>query len=140
MGVYVDNNGRQWQTNEVEMEAELEKDTEGNVIPLLNEDGGQVHDPVTGMSQFRPRIHPKTGKPLMQPVMTWAHLEADVNTLKWLLSHQYADEFGDAPAEHSISITAITNDPTAQVIAARVEAYQRKRALPAPDVIDGESS
>jgi hypothetical protein len=28
MGVYVDNNGRQWQTNEVEMEEELEKDAE----------------------------------------------------------------------------------------------------------------
>jgi hypothetical protein len=28
MGVYVDNNGRQWQTNEVEMEIELEKDAE----------------------------------------------------------------------------------------------------------------
>jgi hypothetical protein len=28
MGVYVDNNGRKWQTNEVEMEVELEKDAE----------------------------------------------------------------------------------------------------------------
>jgi hypothetical protein len=28
MGLYVDNNARQWQTNEVEMEVELEKDAE----------------------------------------------------------------------------------------------------------------
>jgi hypothetical protein len=28
LGIYVDNNGRQWQTNEVEMEVELEKDAE----------------------------------------------------------------------------------------------------------------
>jgi hypothetical protein len=33
--------------------------------------------------------------------------------------------------EHTLSITAITNGPTTQTIAARVEAYERKRALPA---------
>jgi hypothetical protein len=52
----------------------------------------------------------------------------------WLLGHQYADEFGDAP-EHAISITAITNDATMKTIATRVEAYQKKRALPPPDVV-----
>jgi hypothetical protein len=74
--------------------------------------------------------------------MRWAHRDADANTLKWLLTHQYADEFADAPREGSISITAITNDPTTAAIAARVEAYQRKRALPAPEqeAIDAESS
>jgi hypothetical protein len=62
MSVYVDNNSRQWQTNEIEMEVELAKDAEGNVIPLLNEEGRQVHDPVTGMPQFMPRIDPKNRK------------------------------------------------------------------------------
>jgi hypothetical protein len=38
-----------------------------------------------------------------------------------------------------VNITAVTNDPTSQIIAARVEAYERKRALPAPDVIEAES-
>jgi hypothetical protein len=42
-----DNNGRQWQTNEVEMEVELEKGAEGNVILLLREDGSPVRDPQT---------------------------------------------------------------------------------------------
>jgi hypothetical protein len=44
-----------------------------------------------------PRIDPKTGKAMLRPVMQWAHRDADPNTLKWLLSHQYSDEFGDAP-------------------------------------------
>jgi hypothetical protein len=73
MGVYIDNNGRQWQTNEVEMEEELERDAEGNVIPLLREDGSEVRDPVTGLAKYQPRIDPKTGKPYLRPVMTWAH-------------------------------------------------------------------
>jgi hypothetical protein len=64
MGVYVDNNGRQWQTNEVEMEEELEKDAAGNVIPLLTEDGRPVRDPQTGLQKFQPKIDPKTGKPI----------------------------------------------------------------------------
>jgi hypothetical protein len=59
--------------------------------------------------------------------MTWAHREADANCIKWLLSHQYADEFADAPTQHAVSITAMTNDATVQTIAARVEAYERKR-------------
>jgi hypothetical protein len=50
MGVYVDNNGRQWQTNEVEMEVVLEKDAEGNAIPLLDSLGLHVHDPTTRVS------------------------------------------------------------------------------------------
>jgi hypothetical protein len=97
MGVYVDNHGRQWQTNEVEMEEELEKDAEGNVIPLLSEDGRPIRDPDTGLPNYQPRIDPKTGKAMLLPVMQWAHRDADAGTLKWLLSHQYADEFGDAP-------------------------------------------
>jgi hypothetical protein len=32
----------------------------------------------------------------------------------------------------------MTNDATVQTIAARVEAYERKRALPAPEVIEVE--
>jgi hypothetical protein len=73
--------------------------------------------------------------------MTWAHREADANCIKWLLSHQYADEFADAPTQHAVSITAMTNDATVQTIAARVEAYERKRALPAPEpeAIEAES-
>jgi hypothetical protein len=39
ISVYADNNGRQWQANFVKMEEELEHDAEGNVIPLLHEDG-----------------------------------------------------------------------------------------------------
>jgi hypothetical protein len=35
MELYVDNNGRQWQTNFVKMEEELERDAEGNVIRLF---------------------------------------------------------------------------------------------------------
>ena len=35
----------------------------------------------------------------------------------------------------SISITAITNDPRSQIIAAPIEAYERKPALPASEVI-----
>jgi hypothetical protein len=141
MEVYVDNNGRQWQTNKVLMEEELEHDAEGNVIPLLAEDGRPMRDPKTGLPRFMPRIDPKTEKPFMRPVMTWAHRDPDANTLKWLLSHQYADEFADAP-EHAVSITAITNDATVQTIAARVEAYQKKMALAAsePEAIKAEST
>jgi hypothetical protein len=62
--------------------------------------------------------------------MTWAHREPDANTLKWLASHQYSDEFGDAAVEHNVNLRAVTNDATVQTIAARVEAYERKRALP----------
>jgi hypothetical protein len=104
MGVYVDNHGRQWQTNEVEMEEELKKDAEGNVIPLLNEIGLPIRDPITGLQKFQPRIDPKTGKPFMRPVMTWAHRDPDANTLKWLASHQYSDEFGDAAVEHNVNL------------------------------------
>jgi hypothetical protein len=68
MGVYVDNNGRQWQANEVEMQEELEKDAEGNVIPLLHEDWRPVRDPQSGLEKFQPRIDPKSGKPFMRPV------------------------------------------------------------------------
>jgi hypothetical protein len=71
-------------------------------------------------------IDPKTGKAMLRPVMQWAHRDADPNTLKWLLSHQYSDEFGDAP-DKVVSITAITNDQTMKTIATRVEAYQKKR-------------
>jgi hypothetical protein len=138
MGVYVDNNGRQWQTNEVEMEEELEKDAEGNVIPLLREDGTPVRDTQTGLPKFQPRIDSKTGKPYLRPVMTWAHREPDANTLMWLASHQYSDEFGDAAVEHNVNLRAVTNDATVQTIAARVEAYERKRALPPPEVEDAE--
>jgi hypothetical protein len=88
MEVYVDNNGRQWQTNFVKMEEELEHDAEGNVIPLLREDGSPVRDRETGLLKFQPRIDPKTGKPMLRPVMQWAHRDADAGTLKWLLSHQ----------------------------------------------------
>jgi hypothetical protein len=73
MEVYVDNNGRQWQTNFVKMEEELEHDAEGNVIPLLREDGSAVRDPETGLPKFQPRIDPKTGKPRLRPVKQWAH-------------------------------------------------------------------
>jgi hypothetical protein len=38
ISVYVDKNGRHWQTNEVEMEVELEKDADGN-IPLTKTAG-----------------------------------------------------------------------------------------------------
>jgi hypothetical protein len=138
MGVYVDNNSRQWQTNEVEMEEELERDAEGNVIPLLREDGSEVRDPVTGLAKYQPRIDMRTGKPALRPVMTWAHRDPDANTLKWLASHQYSDEFGDAAVEHNVNLRAVTNDATVQTIAARVEAYERKRALPAPEVVDAE--
>jgi hypothetical protein len=123
------------------MEEELEHDAEGNVIPLLRQDGSEVCDPVTGLQRFQPRIDPKSGKPYMRPVMTWGHREPDANTLKWLASHQYSDEFGDAP-DKMISITAVTNDRTMQTISTRVEAYQKKREmLPAPvsdDVSDVE--
>jgi hypothetical protein len=67
MGVYVDNNGRQWQTNEVEMEEELEKDAEGNVIPLLDGMGSPVRDAITGLQKFQPKIDPRTGKPYLRP-------------------------------------------------------------------------
>jgi hypothetical protein len=138
MGVYIDNNGRQWQTNEVEMEEELEKDADGSVIPLRTESGAPVRDPVTGLAKYQPKIDMRTGKPALRPVMTWAHREPDANTLKWLASHQYADEFGDTVVEHNVNLRAVTNDATVQTIAARVEAYERKRALPAPEVEDAE--
>jgi hypothetical protein len=41
--------------NEVEMEIALEKDAEGDLIPLLNEDGRQLQDPITGMPQLMPQ-------------------------------------------------------------------------------------
>jgi hypothetical protein len=138
MRVYIDNDGRQWQTNEVEMEEELEHDAEGNVIPLLTETGAPARDPQTGLQKFQPKIDPRTGKPYLRPVMTWAHRDPDANTLKWLASHQYADEFGDTAVEHNVNLRAVTNDATVQTIAARVEAYERKRALPAPEVEDAE--
>jgi hypothetical protein len=68
--------------------------------------------------------------------MTWAHRDPGANTLKWLASHH--DEFGDAAVEHNVNLRAVTNDATVQTIAARVEAYERKRALPAPEVEDAE--
>jgi hypothetical protein len=37
-----------------------------------------------------------------------------------------------------VNLRAVTNDATVQTIAARVEAYERKRALPAPEVVDAE--
>jgi hypothetical protein len=70
--------------------------------------------------------------------MTWAHRDPDANTLKWLASHQYSDEFGDAAVEHNVNLRAVTNDATVQTIAARVEAFDRKRALPPPEVEDAE--
>jgi hypothetical protein len=66
-GVSVDNNGRQWQTNEVEMEVELEKDAEGNVIPLLREDGSPVRDPQTGMRSFNYASIPKQANHFCDP-------------------------------------------------------------------------
>jgi hypothetical protein len=113
------------------MEEELEHDAEGNVIPRLDAEGRHVHDPQPGLPLFMPRIDPKTGKAMLRPVMQWAHRDAEPNTLKWLLSHQYGDEFDDAP-DKVVSITAIANDQTMKTIATRVEAYQKKRALPPP--------
>jgi hypothetical protein len=94
-----------------------------------------VGDAVTALVKYQPRIDPKTGKAMLRPVMQSAHRDADPNTLKWLPSHQYNDEFGDAP-EKTISITAITNDATMQTIATRVEAYQKKNVLPMPTPSD----
>jgi hypothetical protein len=73
------------------MEVELAKDAERNVIPLLHKDGRPVRDKETGLPTFQSRIDPKTGKPYLRPVMTWAHREADPSTIKWLLTHQHSD-------------------------------------------------
>jgi hypothetical protein len=89
-----------------------------------------VRDPQTAL----PKIDPKTGKPYLRPVMTCSHRDPDANTLKWIASHQDSDEFGDAAVEHNVNLRAVTNDAPVQTIAARVEAYERKRALPAPEV------
>lgn len=62
IGVYVDNNGRQWQTNEVEMEVELEKHAEGNVMPLLREDGNPGRDPRTRDAAVSTSYRSKDGK------------------------------------------------------------------------------
>jgi hypothetical protein len=37
-----------------------------------------------------------------------------------------------------VNLRAVTNDATVQTIVARVEAYERKRALPPPEVEDAE--
>jgi hypothetical protein len=141
MGVYIDNNGRQWQTNEVEIEVEHAKDENGNVIPLLNEDGR----PTGARSRDRDAA-----------VLTQHRFQ------KWQTTYATSDDVGSqrrGPLSSVSSRTSMTTSSQSGIASTpsrslRSRTIQQQRpslrvwkhintspcALPAPDVIDAESS
>jgi hypothetical protein len=144
--VYVDNSGRRWETDEVETEWQLEKDAEGNVIPLLDESGKPVLDPTTKLPMYKPLIDTRTGKPLEQAVMVRSSREPDSNTLKWLAERSHATEdFHQEEKGININLTAQATDPMVLEMATASRNYREARRLEAPtgavlipEVVDDE--